>query len=280
MYEDLQALASLKINKAIEQLTQDAERQLVATSRRAGASFLTGGAEAQRFNIRAGAQESICRTIADTWTALLVKRSRRLTRDDLNFIMQEVETHALSQAKPLGFAMVNTPGGPLVGGNYWMEQADTRMRKVIGDIRRDLEIRIREQQAFPPSKAIAPKSPSVPIQLHIQNANISNLNLGTQMGTINAALQLLSTEGKNHQALADAIKQLTEAVVADRQLNDEQKHEAVEALSVLASDAKSGKVTVTTKALVSWLPTVVGLSADLMTVWDKVGPALLAFFKA
>jgi hypothetical protein len=39
-------------------------------------------------------------------------------------------------------------------------------------------------------------------------------------------------------------------------------------------------VTVTTKALVSWLPTVVGLSADLMTVWDKVGPALLAFFKA
>jgi hypothetical protein len=279
MYEDLQPLANLKINKAIEHFTQEMQRQVIETNHQMAAkgSLLSGGAETAKFNIRTSAIESICRTIDNTWVELITKRNHSLTRDDLTFIMQQVENFAFAQANNLGFVTANVPGGPVVPATYWMEQADTKMRKLAGDIRRDLEIRFREQQAFPAPKEVAPVSSSL-IQIHIQNANISNLNLGTQVGTINAALQLLSSEGQGHQALAQAIKQLTEAVVVDCQLNNNQKHEAVEALSVLASEAKTGQVSVTAKALISWLPQLIGLSADLITLWDKVGPTVRGFF--
>jgi hypothetical protein len=282
MHEDLQPLANLRIGKTIDQAAEESIKQLRELNNRlaANGNLLTGHAEVARFNIRAGAVEKVSRTIANTWVELLVKKQCRLTRDDLTFIMQQVEGHTLSQAKNLSAAMASGPGRTLLPGNYWMEQADTKMHKVAGDIRRDLEISFREQEAFPPPKeALAPMT-APPIQLHIQNSNISNLNLGTQVGTINAALQLLSTEDKDHQALAKAIKELTEAVVADRHLDDGQKREAVEALSELANEAqRPGRIRATAKALVSWLPQVIGLSADLLTLWDKSGPIVRGFFK-
>ena len=50
---------------------------------------------------------------------------------------------------------------------------------------------------------------------------------------------------------------------------------------MLANEAETsdGKVSVTTKALVSWFPQLIGLSADLITLWDKVAPTLQGFFK-
>jgi hypothetical protein len=140
MYEVLQPLANLRIGKVIEQCTQDMERQVVAANRHlaANGSVLSGGAEMQKFNIRAGSLETICRNIARTWLELIRKRNRTITRDDVTFVMQQVEGFALTQAKSLGSAMVNTPGGPVVRGKFWMDQADTKMRKIAGDIRRDL----------------------------------------------------------------------------------------------------------------------------------------------
>jgi predicted RecB family endonuclease len=98
------------------------------------------------------------------------------------------------------------------------------------------------------------------------------------VGTINNAVQVLSSKGEDQQAFAEAIKQLTEAVVSDARLKDDQKHEAVEALSTLADEAEHGRRGVTGKALVTWLPSVLGLSADLITLWDKFGPAIRAYF--
>lgn len=278
MYEDLQPLANLRISKATEQYVQKMEQELGQASLEAAmrGMMTSGAADATKFYIRAGAVENICRNIADVWTELIIRKNHRLTREDLTFIMQQVEGCALTQAESLASSMAG--GGAVVPAKYWIEQADTKMRRVAGDIRRDLEIRFREQEAFPPP-APAPSASSAPIQLHIQNSNVANLNLGTQLGTINAALQLLSREGEDHQAVALALKQLTEAVVADQYLKENQKQDAVEALSVLANEAESGKTSITTKALISWLPQLIGLSADLVTLWDKAGPTIRAFFK-
>lgn len=92
MYEDLQPLASLKIGKAIEQCTQNMERQVIETNRvlAAQGSVLSGGAEMQKFNIRAGSLENVCRTIASTWLELITKRNHAITRDDVTFVMQQV----------------------------------------------------------------------------------------------------------------------------------------------------------------------------------------------
>jgi hypothetical protein len=236
MYESLQPIAQLKIGKVMDQLAEERMRQLVETSHQmAGRGMIrSGGAEAAKFNIHASTIEKICRTISDTWIELLIKDHKSLTRDDLTFIMQQVESFALPEAKSLATAMTQVPGGSLVPGDYWSQQAETKIGKVAGDIRRDLEIQFREEQAFPPRQEVVPVSST--IQLHIHDSNISNLNLGTQQGIINSALQTLASEGKEHQALANAIKQLTEAVVADQQLKDDQKQEAVDALAAMADD--------------------------------------------
>jgi hypothetical protein len=196
-------------------------------------AVLSGGAEKAEFDIQAGVLENVGRAIADTWLELVTRRNQKLTRDDLTFIMQKVEHFTSVQAPNLGSAVVHRPGGSVVAvgqrRDFWDEQADTRMRKVAGDIRRDLEIRFREQEAFPQIRESVTMPP--PTHVNIQNANISNLNLGTQVGTINTALLMLSAE--DHQAVAEAIKDLTEGVLRDERLQNSQKQEAVEALSTL-----------------------------------------------
>lgn len=62
---------------------------------------MSGRAETARFNIRANACEKICRIVADTWTELLTKKNGGLTRDDVTFIMQQVEGYTTSHAKTL-----------------------------------------------------------------------------------------------------------------------------------------------------------------------------------
>jgi hypothetical protein len=171
-----------------------------------------------------------CHTIADTWVDLLTRKNRALSRGDVAFIVAKVEACTATRGGQVATAM-HQPNGAmptLLPQGYWAQQAENRMHKAAVSIRRDLEIRFREQEAFPQEKAETPMSG--PFHVNIQNANISNLNLGTQVGTINAALQVLAAESKDHQALGDAIKQLVEAVVSDPHLKDPQKHDAVEAV--------------------------------------------------
>lgn len=278
MHEDLEPLANLRINKVTEKFIEEMNCNLQKkTAEMAQRGLLQSGPmEAAKFDIRAKALEKECWAIADNWMDLLKKRKQAVTREDITFIMHKVEGCALTRAGQLGSVMGQQT---IVGADYWNGQADARMRRVAGDIRRELEIYFREQEAFPQTKKEDAPMPS-PVQVNIQNANISNLNLGTQVGNINAALQVLSADSKDHQEFAEAIRQLTEAVVSDRHLGHDQKHEAVDALSTLAKEAErgKGKPTVTAKGLLLLLPQLIGLSADMVTLWDKFGPTVRAFF--
>jgi hypothetical protein len=74
------------------------------------------------------------------------------------------------------------------------------------------------------------------IHLTIQNSAVANLNLGTQVGTINVALESISQHGGAGSEFANAIKQLTEAVVSESTMNDLDKREVVEVLSAVAEE--------------------------------------------
>ena len=277
MHEDLERLANLTIAKAREELARTVEAEISDKMIEAHwkGQTRTGATETAKFNIRMRAGENECRTVAETWVKLITKRQGVLTEEDLIFILARVQECALNRQGQIVHVMSNDPGGGLVPANYWSAQAETRMRRIESEIRRDLEIVLHEQRAFPNAE---PELPS--LQLNIRNANISNLNLGSQVGTINAALQVLSTESAEHQALADALKRLTEAVANSRDLEPGKKRDAVEALSTLASEAETGKGkgSVTVRALIAWLPAALGTSADVITLWDKFGPTLRAFF--
>ena len=87
------------------------------------------------------------------------------------------------------------------------------VHEIILDAYPDLPQKVMgcELRAVPPLDAdlSGVKQPTV----HIQNSNVANLNLGAQVGTINAALQTISGGDAAQQELARAIEQLTEAVL-------------------------------------------------------------------
>src|SRR5690348_8682007 len=99
MHEDLEPIAGLRISKALEQFTEEAQRVLgqMRNQMAARGAILSGGAEQAEFDIQAGTLEKVARTIADTWVDLLTKRNQKLTRDDLTLIMQKVEGYTSVQ---------------------------------------------------------------------------------------------------------------------------------------------------------------------------------------
>jgi hypothetical protein len=113
--------------------------------------------------------------------------------------------------------------------------------------------------------------------VHVQNSNIANLNLGSQVGTINAALQSISAGDAQQKEFARALEELTQAVLSAAALNATQKQEAVDALSTIAEEAakkpeerRRGML----KAAVSWLPTAISAANNLASLWDKLGPII------
>jgi hypothetical protein len=120
------------------------------------------------------------------------------------------------------------------------------------------------------------------IHLHIENSSVANLNLGSQVGAITAALTLISEQkGASQQELVLALKQLTEATVAETALHEAEKQEVIQALLTLAEQAvkipeerSRGPV----RAVISWLPTAVASAAHLTVLWEKFGPMIKAYF--
>jgi hypothetical protein len=115
-------------------------------------------------------------------------------------------------------------------------------------------------------------------KIHINASNIANLNLGAQVGTINAALQTISGGDAAQQELARAIEQLTEAVV-QASLPTADKQEVVEALSTIAEQAAKkpeARSKGTLKALVAWLPTAISAANNLTILWGNLGPIIKA----
>jgi hypothetical protein len=73
-------------------------------------------------------------------------------------------------------------------------------------------------QAFPELDEDLRQRNQPTVHWHIENSQIANLNLGTQIGTINAAIQSISEQDVSKQELAEALKQLTEAAVSEKSL--------------------------------------------------------------
>lgn len=112
--------------------------------------------------------------------------------------------------------------------------------------------------------------------IHIENSSIANLNLGSQVGTINASLQQMSKGNESQKELARALQEFTEAVMSAT-LADAQKKEVVEALSTIAEQAAKTpeeRSTGVLKALVAWVPSAIATAHHLTALWDKFGPTI------
>ena len=149
MYEDLEPIANLKYGQMIGPILSRMEEQLaeaVASFGQRGLAF-SGAIEAERLKIRVEASERICRMLYEIWLDLIVRRTGgRITREDVTFIMERVERCAEARARDLRSV---TGTIPVASKDAITKQGDMRMQGMAGSIRAELEIKLREQEAFP-----------------------------------------------------------------------------------------------------------------------------------
>jgi polyhydroxyalkanoate synthesis regulator phasin len=279
VYEDLQPIIQLQFGKEVERISREtqakvreAEAQYVASTR--GAHIISGQHEAALGRIRTAGVEEIARSLFQMWVDIITERNSQVNRGDIDFIMQKVTEFTNAQAGNLGRVFAQRPSAvvPML-----TEEARNRMAAVVGCARRDLEIMVRRNEALP-KKPVEEKQTVV--HLNIQKSNIANLNLGSQVGIINTALETISSGGGNQQEFANSIKELIEAIVSQKELKDDQKREAVQALSTVAEEAQKKpeeRSTGTVKAIIAYIPTVISSISQLESLWEKVGPTIKGY---
>jgi len=152
MHEDLNQIAQLKFNKEIEDISkQTREKVIEMQGEYAALSGVSG--------VRSGQQEaSICRAYIDgaersvlslfqIWVDLIRQRQGHLLRRDIAFIVDKVEGYARTKNGHLHKVFAQRRIGGIV--NLMTQEAERRMYAVVAHIRRDLEIMVREHEAFP-----------------------------------------------------------------------------------------------------------------------------------
>jgi hypothetical protein len=103
--------------------------------------------------------------------------------------------------------------------------------------------------------------------------------VGTQVGTIQAAINKINSQGQSD--VASALRQLAEGVTKANQLGEEQQKEILDVLAELASQAERSpeqRSMGVIRSTMAHLPSMLGLAGDLTTLWDKYGDVLRKFF--
>ena len=148
MYDELEPIANLRFGEVVDRISQEAQTKLSAQIADLAARGLSnsGLMVSARLNLALETSERSCRALYEIWLELILQRNEgKITREDLNFIM--------GKANPCTQARV-THVAQFLGGSdgpspQWaMQQAQTRMQSISSNIARELEIKLREQQAF------------------------------------------------------------------------------------------------------------------------------------
>jgi len=148
MYDELEPIANLRTGEAVERLSQEWQAKVTAAMNDLAARGLSssGYAYKTRLDLAAQSAEGKCRAIYDIWLDLIRKHNEgSINRADVDFIIERVRACARSSVGAIQRA-ATIPNTPTPG---WVAQrAQTRMQSVASGIGRELEIILREHEAF------------------------------------------------------------------------------------------------------------------------------------
>lgn len=137
---------------------------------------------------------------------------------------------------------------------------------------------------------MGPRFPARPKPVHVSgvklnNINVSNSVVGTintgSIGVVDQSISALVQCGE--PALAEAIKELSQAIIGSGDLSANQKKDVMESLSVISTEAVAppGKRrNAVALALIDHASKVAGLANDITDVCQKWWPVLVAAFAA
>jgi hypothetical protein len=262
----LNAIASMEFGKAVERLRKEKEERIRTTL----AGLSRGGPQvAARREIELEYAEKMCSALAEIWVGLLEGTSGgTLTRQHVDFIKTQVQGAAAARRNGLMTGPPMAPNQTAVTGHV-----SRQMQGVEARVYRDLELRLLRQAAG------LSKGEQMKEGIHLTVQNAANINLGSQVGTINAAVTVIAEQGQSE--VANAIRELSEAILRSNAMQDSQKQEALQVVTDLAKQAEAkpeARSKGTVKALIAGLPTLIKAATDLTALWEKWGPIIRAHF--
>ncbi len=129
------------------------------------------------------------------------------------------------------------------------------------------------------SRANMNQQPNITYNFH--NSPIAMANFGTQIGNISASLTAIGSGDQRSKDFTTALKELTEAVVNSTDLSEQQKKEALDALSFVAKQGEEPlekRQTGVLKPVLEAIPKILSSGTALVTLWNKFGPHIRTFF--
>jgi diguanylate cyclase (GGDEF)-like protein len=153
LFEELEPLAQLRITKALEKLIVQRDSRLGSTRSQLAARGLadSGMWVASLLDIHVGFLDQLCRQISDIWTELISEKGQRLSAEAVAFITQKIETVLMNKA---GQIIDSSKGaGSIMQGTWALQDAERRISRLRAELRRDLEIRRKEEELFTPQRS-------------------------------------------------------------------------------------------------------------------------------
>jgi hypothetical protein len=152
MYEDLNQLVDMKFAKEAQAITSQARERATEMEREYAALTGSSGVRSGQHEVAIGraliqgAEETV-RALARIWTEAITRRNDHIARPDVQFILEKVSAYARAKKGHLHTALSQRRSGAVL--NLLTQEANRQMDAVAADIRRDLEITVREHEAFP-----------------------------------------------------------------------------------------------------------------------------------
>lgn len=135
---------------------------------------------------------------------------------------------------------------------------------------------------LPLKQMTIPQPPSAPSyssqQIEVSDSNIGVINPGT-LFSLQTGINVIHNQGD--KGLANAVKELTEAVVNSTEINDQIKNHTAEQLDFLVTEAlatKEKQHKSAARTVMSDISQSIGTIAGLLTIWKSVQPLLQAYF--
>jgi len=134
------------------------------------------------------------------------------------------------------------------------------------------------------SRIEIPRPPFIGDNLTLHNINVSGVTIGSIntgiIHNLDASITVMQSQDKPE--LADAIKELTEAIIKTNEIDETAKNEIAQQLEFLTAQvtARSQDKSVgLVKGVMLGLKSTLSTVASLITIWDKVEPLLRVAFK-
>jgi len=136
---------------------------------------------------------------------------------------------------------------------------------------------------LPLKQMVIPQAPSAGSsytfsQIQVSDSNVGVINPGT-LFTLNTSIEVMQNRGDRE--IANAVKELTQAVLDDKQITNDLKKEIAEQLEFLVAEAIADKEkhrVGVIKGVMAQISKAISTSAALLTIWDKVAPLFRATF--